>query len=291
MISFIRGKIVDSSETSLILENGGIGYEIFMTGASMEKALRERDEVKIHTYFHIREDAMQLYGFLTKDDLQIFRLLLGVNGIGPKAALGILAALSADELRFAVLSDDVKTISRAPGIGKKTAQKLILELKDKLKLEDAFEAKLAHGEADTDAEVSSFDGSKEAVEALVALGYSSTEALRAVRKVTDVSPDDVEEFKEETGLDVAVDQLLYVCDMKHSGYTAIHVTFLLDREGGVLTLPDNAKDENPIHDVQFVPIGQLTAYGFSEKFVDLVRRGFPNKGSYMGDKENIGLGL
>ena len=192
MISFIRGKIVDSSETSLILENGGIGYEIFMTGASMEKALRERDEVKIHTYFHIREDAMQLYGFLTKDDLQIFRLLLGVNGIGPKAALGILAALSADELRFAVLSDDVKTISRAPGIGKKTAQKLILELKDKLKLEDAFEAKLAHGEADTDAEVSSFDGSKEAVEALVALGYSSTEALRAVRKVTDVSADDVE---------------------------------------------------------------------------------------------------
>ena len=190
MISFIRGKIVDSSETSLILENGGIGYEIFMTGASMEKALREKEEIKIHTYFYIREDAMQLYGFLTKDDLQIFRLLLGVNGIGPKAALGILAALSADELRFAVLSDDVKTISRAPGIGKKTAQKLILELKDKLKLEDGFEAKLSHVEAD--AEVSSFDGSKEAVEALVALGYSSTEALRAVRKVTDVSPDDVE---------------------------------------------------------------------------------------------------
>ncbi len=192
MISFIRGKIVDSSETSLILENGGIGYEIFMTGVSMEKALRERDEIKIHTYFHIREDAMQLYGFLTKDDLQIFRLLLGVNGIGPKAALGILAAFSADELRFAVLSDDVKTISRAPGIGRKTAQKLILELKDKLKLEDAFEAKLSHVEADADTEVSSFDGSKEAVEALVALGYSSTEALRAVRKVTDVSPDDVE---------------------------------------------------------------------------------------------------
>ena len=181
-----------SSETSLILENGGIGYEIFMTGVSMEKALRERDEIKIHTYFHIREDAMQLYGFLTKDDLQIFRLLLGVNGIGPKAALGILAAFSADELRFAVLSDDVKTISRAPGIGRKTAQKLILELKDKLKLEDAFEAKLSHVEADADTEVSSFDGSKEAVEALVALGYSSTEALRAVRKVTDVSPDDVE---------------------------------------------------------------------------------------------------
>ena len=122
---------------------------------------------------------MQLFGFLSRDDLRMFRLLLGVNGIGPKAALGVLAGLTADELSFAVLSDDVKTISRAPGIGKKTAQKLILELKDKLKLEDAFEKKLFHQQ-------------EEAVEALVALGYSSTDALRAVRKVTDVAPDDVE---------------------------------------------------------------------------------------------------
>ena len=123
----------------------------------------------------------------------MFRLLLGVNGIGPKAALGVLAGLTADELRFAVLSDDTKTISRAPGIGKKTAQKLILELKDKLKLEDAFEKKLAHEqEAAAISGTNILDGSKEAVEALVALGYSSTDALRAVRKVTDVAPDDVE---------------------------------------------------------------------------------------------------
>lgn len=136
---------------------------------------------------------MQLFGFLSKDDLQMFRLLLGVNGIGPKAALGVLAGLTADELRFAVLSDDAKTISKAPGIGKKTAQKLILELKDKLKLEDAFEKKLAHEqEAAAISGTNILDGSKEAVEALVALGYSSTDALRAVRKVTDVPPDDVE---------------------------------------------------------------------------------------------------
>lgn len=192
MISFIQGKVADSSENSIIIEAGGVGYEIFMTGASIEAALREKDIIKIHTYFHVREDAMQLYGFLTKDDLQVFRLLLGVNGIGPKAALGILAGLSADELRFAVLSDDAKTISRAPGIGKKTAQKLILELKDKFRLEDAFEQKLSHVQAEASAEEFSLDGSREAVEALVALGYSSTEALRAVRKVTDVSPDDVE---------------------------------------------------------------------------------------------------
>ena len=136
---------------------------------------------------------MQLYGFLSRDDLEMFRLLLNVNGIGPKAALGVLAGLTADELRFAVLSDDIKTISRAPGIGKKTAQKLILELKDKLKLEDAFEKKLAHEQETADISSSVLhDGRQEAVEALVALGYSSTEAMKAVRKVNDVSPDDVE---------------------------------------------------------------------------------------------------
>ena len=133
------------------------------------------------------------YGFRAKDDLQMFKLLLGVNGVGPKAALGVLAGITADELRFAILSDDVKTLSKAPGIGKKTAQKLILELKDKMKLEDAFELKLVHEQeraAVGAGEVS--DGRQEAVEALVALGYSSADALRAVRKVTDVSPDDVE---------------------------------------------------------------------------------------------------
>ena len=135
---------------------------------------------------------MQLYGFLSRDDLQVFRLLLGVNGIGPKAALGILAGLTADELRFAVLSDDVKTLSRAPGIGKKTAQKLILELKDKLNAEEAFELKLAHVQEEAGSEAAAADGSGEAVEALVALGYSSTQALQAVRKVSGITADDVE---------------------------------------------------------------------------------------------------
>ena len=200
MISFIRGLVADTTENAVILENNGIGYEIFMTGSSIEQVSRIDGEVKIHTYFQVREDAMQLYGFLSKDDLEMFRLLLNVNGIGPKAALGVLAGLTADELRFAVLSDDIKTISKAPGIGKKTAPKLkemgiltILELKDKLKLEDAFEKKLAHEQEA--ASVSGFlihDGRQEAAEALIALGYSSTDAMKAVRKVTDVSPDDVE---------------------------------------------------------------------------------------------------
>lgn len=164
-----------------------------MTGEAIEQAARMEGKVKIHTYFQVREDAMQLYGFWHKDDLQVFRLLLSVNGIGPKAALGVLSGLSADELRFAVLSDDVKTLSRAPGIGKKTAQKLILELKDKLKLEDAFEKKLMHEQENADLNDTDFhDGRQEAVEALTALGYSSSEALKAVHKVTDVDPGDVE---------------------------------------------------------------------------------------------------
>lgn len=192
MIAFVRGTAVDMTENSVIVEAGGIGYEIYMTGTDLSQ-IHMGEEVKIHTYFNVREDAMQLYGFRSKDDLQMFKLLLGVNGVGPKAAVGVLAGITADELRFAILSDDVKTLSKAPGIGKKTAQKLILELKDKMKLEDAFELKLAHEQEKAVAglgEVS--DGRQEAVEALVALGYSSTDALRAVRKVTDVAPDDVE---------------------------------------------------------------------------------------------------
>ena len=135
---------------------------------------------------------MQLFGFLTKDDLQMFRLLLNVNGIGPKAALGVLSGIPTDDLRFAILSEDLKTLSKIPGIGKKTAQKLILELKDKISLQDAFEQKLAHQEelpAQTEA---LRDGYQEAVEALVALGYSGTDAMRAVKKVSAEEAADVE---------------------------------------------------------------------------------------------------
>lgn len=193
MISFIKGYVAETTENSVILETDSIGYEIFMTGTAIEETSRMQDKIKIYTYFHVREDTMQLYGFLSRDDLEMFRLLLNVNGIGPKAAMGVLAAITADELRFAVLSDDVKTISRTPGIGKKTAQKLILELKDKLKLEDAFEKKLDHQEENLSlTDTSLRDSRQEAVEALTALGYSSTNALRAVRQVSEETGDDVE---------------------------------------------------------------------------------------------------
>ena len=195
MIAYLKGEVVEIEEEKLILECGNIGYNVSMPASALDGTLRPGQEVKIHTHLHVREDAMQLYGFLTRDDLKMFRMLLGVSGIGPKAALGILSGLSADELRFAVLSDDIKTISRAPGVGKKTAQKMILELKDKLDLQEAFDTKTMHVQEASQAETGDLvDAKKEAVQALTALGYSGSEALRAVKQV-DVSPDmNVEEI-------------------------------------------------------------------------------------------------
>ena len=194
MIGYVKGILEEADDQCIIVDNHGIGYRIFVPGSFFSGAIPIGQEVKIYTYLNVKEDAMQLYGFATRDDLRVFKLLLGVNGIGPKAGLGILSALSADDLRFAVLADDAAAIAKAPGIGKKTAQKMILELKDKLKLEDAFEMKLAHQQEEVAAGASDLrDSRQEAVEALVALGYSSADALRAVRKVPEeVQADDVE---------------------------------------------------------------------------------------------------
>lgn len=193
MIGYIRGIYVEEDESAILVENQGIGYRIFVPDTMDRGNVSKGEEVKIYTYLHVKEDALQLYGFSTKDDLDMFKLLIGVNGIGPKAGLGILSALSADALRLAILSDDVKTLSKAPGIGKKTAQKLILELKDKMHLEDVLE----NTEKNTDTGLTlqeNQQNAKEAVQALVALGYPNAEALRAVGKVEDASAMEVEEI-------------------------------------------------------------------------------------------------
>lgn len=183
MISYIKGEIIDIQEDLLIIENNNIGYNIKISTQTASSLPSIGEEVKIYTYLHVKEDALQLFGFSTRDDLKIFKLLIGVNGIGPKGALGILSALSADDLRFAVLGDDVKTISKAPGIGNKTAQRLIIELKDKLNLEEAFEQKLENQTVINSALENGQDAKSEAVQALVALGYSSSEALKAVKQI------------------------------------------------------------------------------------------------------------
>ena len=182
MIAYIKGELSEVTEETIVVESSGIGYEIIVPFSVMNQLPSSGNQVKIYTYMYVREDAMKLYGFLRKDDLHVFKLLITVNGIGPKGALGILSMITPDDLRFAVLSDDVKTISKAPGIGLKTAKKLIIELKDKLKLEEAFETKLSHTE-ETMAGVNIENIRTEAVMALVALGYSNVDALKAVRQV------------------------------------------------------------------------------------------------------------
>ena len=184
MISYVKGELAAIEEQKAIIDVGGIGYGVFMPHQALAMLPSVGNEVKLYTYLNVREDAMQLFGFLTRDDLEVFRLLIGVSGIGPKGGLGILSALGPDDLRFAVASNDVKAIQAAPGIGKKTAEKLILELKDKLKLEDALEnaANAVQNTADTSAGMAN-EMTGEAVQALVALGYGNTEALKAVRQV------------------------------------------------------------------------------------------------------------
>ncbi len=177
MYAYIRGTVEYVGEESVVLDNQGIGYRIFVPSSVRDK-LRTGDMCTLYTHFSVREDAMQLFGFLTRDDLGIYRMLLGVSGIGPKGALAILSVMSADDIRFAVLSEDAAGIAKAPGIGKKTAQKVIIELKDKLDLQEAFDAKVRHAE-ETDAGAGTPEN--EAVLALTSLGYTGTEALKAVR--------------------------------------------------------------------------------------------------------------
>ncbi len=190
MIAYLRGELAAVYEGRAVVDVNGLGFQVFISNRDAADLPSVGEEVRIHTYLSVREDAMQLFGFLSQDDLNVFRLMIGVSGVGPKVAQGILGSMSANDIRFAVFSDDVKAISNAPGVGKKTAQKLILELKDKLKLEDALEgladaADIAGGAAAASASASAAHSemTSEAVQALTALGYSNSEALRAVRKV------------------------------------------------------------------------------------------------------------
>lgn len=204
MIAYLQGIVVEVTETKVILDVNSIGFQVFISARDAQAMPGRGEEVRIYTYLNVKEDAMQLFGFLAQDDLDMYKLLLGVNGIGPKAAMGVFSALTADDLRFAVLSDDVKTISKAPGIGAKTAKKLILELKDKLSLEDAFERKLA-GAALSASDEDINDARTEAVQALTALGYSNSDALKAVRKA-EIS----EDMDTETILKLALKQMAFL---------------------------------------------------------------------------------
>jgi len=179
LISYIKGILEDMSPGMVVVDNHGIGYQMMvpMRGESFPKI---GQEIKIYTHMHVREDDVSLFGFLSKEEKEAFELLIGVNGIGPKVGLSVLSTLSVYELKMAVISEDVKTISKTPGLGPKGAKKLILELKDKLRFEeDGVGAEIFDTSAD------SSDSVMITIEGLVSLGYSKSEAAIAVNKVED----------------------------------------------------------------------------------------------------------
>ena len=183
MIASVKGKLEGVTAESVIVDVNGFGMEAIVPTTVMNRLPGLDENIKLYTYLQVREDAMQLYGFLERDDLDFFKLLITVNGIGPKAAIAILSSMSTDVLTFAILSEDIKTIEKAQGIGVKTAKKLVIELKDKVGVINAKRQSL--GDLSSDAETSDVKNEiiEEASQVLAALGYTKTEAMKAINEV------------------------------------------------------------------------------------------------------------
>lgn len=202
MYAYIKGKLIEKEEDSIVVEVGGIGYNIKMPAEAASCLTGIGSEIKIYTYTSVREDAVWLYGFLTKDELQLFRQLISVSGIGPKGAQAVLSAIPARDLRLAIYTGDVKRIAKAPGIGAKTAQRIVLDLKDKIALEDTISVS---GGAELSDNPAYGENRKEALEALVALGYSQSDAVKVIDSVPDADGMDVEQL-----LKAALKQLAFL---------------------------------------------------------------------------------
>lgn len=183
MIAFINGIIDDITEDNVVIDVGGVGYNVKISSDTAARLPGIGEPVKLYTYTSVREDAFWLYGFLSRNDLEIFKKCIAVSGIGPKGALSILSVLDADSLRFAIVSGDAKAIAKAPGVGTKTAERLILELKGKLDIDDSMISREAAAYGATHTAVADSPQKKEAVEALVSLGYGQTEAVKAVNAI------------------------------------------------------------------------------------------------------------
>lgn len=177
MYAYISGKIADKANNYVVIDNGGMGYKIFMSPSVIEKLPDVGEFQKIHTYYYVREDVISLYGFLTNEELRMFELLLSVSGIGAKSAIQILSSITPSSFALAVISNDVSKIVKIPGIGSKTAARIILELKDKLKTEQAISKNEQVKEAIHESEKDT-----EAVVALQVLGYTRKEIEKALEK-------------------------------------------------------------------------------------------------------------
>jgi holliday junction DNA helicase RuvA len=182
MIAHVRGQLVAATADSAIVDVGGVGYRCLVPSSTRSRLPAMGQEVLLHTSFQVREDAMTLYGFLTGEEYDLFELLLKVDGVGPKAALSVLSSMTPDALRRALAFEDVTALCRAPGIGKKTAQRMVLELKDKVGSIGVETVPLPGGLPGAGAAAGAPDVRADAIEALMALGYARAEASQAIEK-------------------------------------------------------------------------------------------------------------
>ncbi|MBE5825513.1 MAG: Holliday junction branch migration protein RuvA [Butyrivibrio sp.] len=190
MIAYVNGILENMEEGLCVVDVGGIGINVFISGSTMDRMPGIGESVKLYTYTNVKEDAFNLFGFLSRDELALFKMLISVNGIGPKGGLAILSVMSPDDLRFAIMAGDSASISKAPGIGKKTAERITLELRDKIKVtEDDMLRGGAGAVSEDDLTGEASSARDEAVAALVALGYNSGDSMKAVRKVLKANED------------------------------------------------------------------------------------------------------
>ena len=178
MYAYIKGKIVEKSNNYVIIENNGIGYRIFMTMTSIEKITDGNEEIKIYTYYQVREDNISLYGFLQKEELRMFELLLSVSGVGAKSAIAMLSSILPSEFAMAIIQNDTSKLTKIQGVGAKTAARIVLELKDKLKTEEAISKSNTIKEA-----IKSEQETDEAIQALQILGYGKKEIEKAIAQI------------------------------------------------------------------------------------------------------------
>lgn len=176
MYAYIKGTLEEKAKDSIVIEVSGIGYRIYISEQTMAKLGELGENVKVYTHYHVREDNISLYGFLTNEELKMFELLLQVSGIGAKTAIAMLSNITPSQFAIAIISNDLKTLTKIPGIGNKSAQRMVLELKDKLKTEEA----ISHEE---NVEVDNDENIQEAAQALQILGYSKTEINKIFDKV------------------------------------------------------------------------------------------------------------
>lgn len=189
MISFLNGVIATKNENGAVIDVGGVGFSVSMPTSDIAKMGAVGESVKVHTYFHMSENGVQLFGFLTNEQIDYFNKLISISGIGPKAALAVLGTLSVQNLAFAIIAEDVKAITRAPGVGPKAAQRIILELKGKIDTHDA----VAAPPQSLGAASSAVRADTGAVNALIALGASPSEAQKTVMQInaTGMSTEDI----------------------------------------------------------------------------------------------------